>query len=126
MRKGFAGEKPVWYKTAGRRQCDGVLVAEVRVPAESRWFDGHFPGNPVLPGIAQLAMAADLIRAALGRAVHVREVSRVRFRQLILPDDRLRVSAGPSPGREGAYAFRITRQETVVCSGTMVVERRGP
>lgn len=118
----------MWYKASGIRQCDGVLMADVWVPAESRWFDGHFPGNPVLPGIAQLAMVGELIQAALGRSARVLEVSRVRFKQMILPDDRLLVSAEPRPGRDGAYAFRVTRGETVVCSGTMVVKgvERGP
>jgi len=102
------------------------MVADVRVPEESPWFDGHFPGHPVLPGIAQLGMVADLIQEALGFPARVVEVGRVRFKQMILPGDQLQVSAEPRPGRDGAYAFRLTRQETVVCSGTMLVRSVGP
>lgn len=116
----------MWYKASGIRRCDGVLVAEVRVPAESPWFDGHFPGHPVLPGIAQLGMVADLIRTALGLPARVVGVSRVRFKQMVLPDDRLQVSAAPRAGSDGAYAFRITRQEAVVCSGTMIITSEHP
>ncbi|HEY6000632.1 MAG TPA: hypothetical protein VI078_15200 [bacterium] len=97
-------------------------MVDVWVPADSPWFDGHFPGQPVLPGIAQLAMVADLIQSALGLPARVAEVSRVRFKQMILPGEQLQVSAEPRPGRDGAYAFRITRGETPVCSGTMVVK----
>jgi 3-hydroxymyristoyl/3-hydroxydecanoyl-(acyl carrier protein) dehydratase len=113
----------MWYDLQNRRPRDGVLEAEVRVPATSRWFDGHFPGHPVLPGIAQLAMVFDLIQGALGAPVRVLEVSRVRFKQMIRPEDHLRVWAEPRAGREGAYAFRVTRQEEVVCSGTMTVKQ---
>ena len=126
MREGFAEKTPVWYKASGIRQCDGALVADVRVPADSAWFDGHFPGHPVLPGIAQLGMVADLIRTALGLPARVVGVSRVRFKQMVLPDDCLQVSAEPRPGGGGAYAFRITRQEAVVCSGTMIVTSENP
>lgn len=116
----------MWYKLSDIRRCDGVMVADVRVPEESPWFDGHFPGHPVLPGIAQLGMVADLIQEALGFPARVVEVGRVRFKQMILPGDQLQVSAEPRPGRDGAYAFRLTRQETVVCSGTMLVRSVGP
>jgi len=71
-------------------------------------------------------MVADLIREALGFPVRVVEVSRVRFKQMILPGDRLQVAAEPRPGRDGAYAFRLTRQEAVVCSGTMIVKSVEP
>lgn len=116
----------MWYKSSGRRRCDGVLVADVWVPAESPWFDGHFPSHPVLPGIAQLGMVADLIQAARGLPARVVEVSRVRFKQMILPGDRLQVSAEPRPGHAGAYAFRLTREEAVICSGTMIVKSVKP
>ena len=77
---------------------DGTLSAEVHVPAGASWFDGHFPGWPVLPGIAQLGMVFELVRHALDGPVRVTEVSRVRFKQMIVPDDRLTVVAESRPG----------------------------
>ena len=116
----------MWYDLQNRRHSDDALGAEVRVPTESGWFDGHFPGHPVLPGIAQLAMVFDVIQGALGVPARVLEVSRVRFKQMIRPEDRLTVSAEPRPGRPGTYAFRITKGEEVVCSGTMMVKHLEP
>ncbi len=113
----------MWHDLENRSQSDGALAAEVRVPASSRWFDGHFPGYPVLPGIAQLAMVFDLIQGALGVPARVLEVSRVRFKQMIVPADRLQLVAEPRPGREGAYAFRVMKNGEVVCSGTMMVKK---
>jgi 3-hydroxymyristoyl/3-hydroxydecanoyl-(acyl carrier protein) dehydratase len=112
----------MWYDFQNRCENQGLLGAEVRVPAESRWFDGHFPGYPVLPGIAQLAMVFDVIQGALAAPARVLEVGRVRFKQMIRPEDQLQVWAEPRPGREGAYSFRITKNEEVVCSGTMIVK----
>jgi len=90
------------------------------VPADASWFDGHFPGWPVLPGIAQLGMVYELVRHALDGSVRVVEVSRVRFKQRIAPDDRLTVVAESRTGG-GRYAFRISRGDEVVCTGTMTV-----
>lgn len=116
----------MWYllhtvKTAD----DGALQAEVGVPADSAWFTGHFPGHPVLPGIAQLGMVLDLIRSTMDHPVRVVEVSRVRFKQMILPGDQLRVAVEARPPRTGSYGFRITRQGDVVCSGTMKIATTG-
>ena len=99
---------------------DGSLQAQVHVPADSCWFNGHFPDWPVLPGIAQLHMVYELVRHALDGPVRVVEVSRVRFKQRIAPDDRLNVVAEVRPGI-GRYAFRITRCDEVVCTGNMTV-----
>ncbi len=99
---------------------DGSLSVEVYVPAAASWFDGHFPNCPVLPGIAQLGMVYDLVRQALDGPVRVVEVDRVRFKQRIAPDDRLTVVAQSRPG-DGRYAFRITRDDEVVCTGAMTV-----
>jgi 3-hydroxymyristoyl/3-hydroxydecanoyl-(acyl carrier protein) dehydratase len=112
----------MWYDLSIQKRPEGdSLSADVHVPGNSAWFDGHFPGAPVLPGIAQLAMVFDLLRQTFQDPVRVKEVSRVRFKQMIMPEDHLVVVAEPRPGRVGAYAFRITKNEELVCSGTMTV-----
>lgn len=127
MRRGFTKKRTMWYDLHIRKQNRGDgLTAEVHVPPGSPWFDGHFPGAPVLPGIAQLGMVFDLIRHAFGDPLKVTEVSRVRFKQLILPDDRLLVTAEPRPARDGCYLFRIIKGDELVCSGTMVVQAADP
>jgi 3-hydroxymyristoyl/3-hydroxydecanoyl-(acyl carrier protein) dehydratase len=113
----------MWYDLQNRQKSGGALGGDVRVSAQSPWFEGHFPGRPVLPGVAQLAMVFDVIQGALDAPVRVLEVSRVRFKQMILPEDHLRVWAEPQAKREGAYTFRITKQAEVVCSGTMIVKK---
>ena len=124
---GFTKKSAMWYDVAVQAQKDGqALSAEVCVPSGSPWFDGHFPGAPVLPGIAQLGMVFDLIRHAFEGPIRVTEVSRVRFKQIILPEDRLVVTAEPRPVKTGMYAFRINKGEELVCSGTMVVEAAAP
>lgn len=62
----------------------------VHVPAGLFAFEGHFPGDPVLPGVAQL------VNLVLDRVHHLwpdfgqpRRVTRLKFRQKIGPDDLL-------------------------------------
>ena len=102
----------------------GEIRTVVQVPPESHWFSGHFPGEPILPGIAQLGIVRDaLCRAGGGRLVLV-GFSRVKFKKIIRPLDRLEVMVQPVKEREGAYAFRIVTGEELACSGTMRLEKR--
>ena len=112
----------MWYELKIRNPVGAKeLSAEVHVPVDSPWFDGHFRGRPVLPGIAQLNMVYDLIRQAWPSPVRVVEVSRVRFKQMILPADRLTVVAEAKAGREGRYAFRIFKKDQLICQGAVIV-----
>lgn len=112
----------MWYEINIQGPLETDLCADVHVPAGSLWFQGHFPGNPILPGVAQIAMVFELIRQSLQADLRVTRVSRVRFKQMILPDDRLCLRATPKPGRGGEYAFRILKKEELICIGDMAVE----
>jgi len=116
----------MWYDLTVRTPYDARnLSADVHVPPESPWFSGHFPGNPILPGVAQLGMVLDALRHAFDDSLRVVEVSRVRFKQMVLPGDRLVVTAEARPNKVGSYTFRITKGDELVCNGTMVVEAHG-
>lgn len=114
----------MWYEIEDVRQTDAsVLFAVVRAPADSPWFCGHFPGEPILPGVAQLGMVFEVVSRAGGGKARVQGVSRVRFKQAVRPEDRLKIVASPKKGETEAYDFRILNGDEVVCTGVMTLER---
>ncbi len=113
----------MWYKLNNIEKPDSEqIVAEIQAPANSPWFSGHFPGQPILPGIAQLGMVFDAIRHFGGQDMIITHISRVRFKQMIRPDDHLRVMVTHQKGQAGSYAFRIMIATELACSGLMTVE----
>jgi 3-hydroxymyristoyl/3-hydroxydecanoyl-(acyl carrier protein) dehydratase len=106
----------------------GELSTELRVPAASFWFSGHFPGDPILPGIAQLGIVHETLRRVVGPDCRLAEVRRVKFRKIIRPDDELKIFISKKTGREGTYTFRIVADDGPACSGNFILEkgRRGP
>jgi 3-hydroxyacyl-[acyl-carrier-protein] dehydratase len=113
----------MWYKLNNIEKPDSEqIVAEVQAPADSPWFSGHFPGQPILPGIAQLGMVFDAIRHFGNQDMKITQISRVRFKQMIRPDDCLRIFVTPQKGQAGSYAFRIMIDTELACSGLMKVE----
>ncbi len=102
----------------------GEIHTEVQVPAESHWFSGHFPGEPILPGIAQLGIVYDTVCRAGGGRFGITGFSRVKFKKIIRPGDRMQIAILPGKEKEGVYAFRILTEGDLACSGTMRLEKR--
>lgn len=115
----------LWYKMQfdnriDSRREEGEIRARIRVPADSPWFDGHFPGEPVLPGIAQLGMVHDLLCRAFDQQLLVTRVSRVRFRQMIRPEQQLTLTVKRGEAA-GNHPFRITGDEGSICTGQLAL-----
>ena len=70
-----------------------MIAATIDVPAGGAWFEGHFPGHPILPGVAELALATDALARETGRPIALQGIAFARLRQLVFPGDRLEISA---------------------------------
>lgn len=97
------------------------IAAGARVPADAVWYDGHFPGNPILPGIAVLALVEEAILAAEfreKRKVVITGVSRVRFRLPVKPDDTMTLKIARERKRDGfTYEFSVSLDDDLACTG---------
>ncbi|MFH0728033.1 MAG: hypothetical protein V2B19_17035 [Pseudomonadota bacterium] len=105
--------------------ADRPISAQRRVPAESPWFDGHFPDAPILPGVAQLALVVDLLEETLGYRVRVTGVSRVRFKQAIRPAETVTVRLMPKDDPL-SFGFYIENGPEPVCSGNIRIAGKAP
>ncbi len=99
---------------------EGVVFAQVNTDAGSPWFAGHFPGDPILPGIAQLNMVTECIERVLHRKLILQNLARIKFKQLIRPGDVLDIRAVVGK-KENNYTFTIKNNDKEVCSGRLVL-----
>jgi 3-hydroxyacyl-[acyl-carrier-protein] dehydratase len=72
------------------------IVARWRVTGDEPFLAGHFPGNPVVPGVIQLEALAQAGAIAVlsdaryaGRLPLFGGVEKVRFRRIVRPGDEL-------------------------------------
>ena len=115
----------MWYRLNKiGRSNENEFRADVQVPADSPWFDGHFPGEPVLPGLAQISMVFDMIQKASGGAWCVSGVSRIRFKRIVRPEERLEIIAVPLAKQTDAFSFRIQVEGELACSGVIRLKRK--
>jgi 3-hydroxyacyl-[acyl-carrier-protein] dehydratase len=75
-------------------------VAEKQVTINEPFFQGHFPGYPLMPGVLQIeaiaqtgAVAALSLPEFAGKLVIFAGVDNVRFKRPVVPGDTLRLEA---------------------------------
>jgi 3-hydroxyacyl-[acyl-carrier-protein] dehydratase len=93
------------------------MTIAIAVPADGPLFEGHFPGRPILPGIAELALVASAL-APEGAPTDVAAIPFARFRGLVLPGDLLEVAS--SPRGQGGVRFEVRRGSAIVANGALI------
>jgi len=49
-------------------------------------FEGHFPGQPVVPGVCMMQIVKELLQRQLGKTLMLEAAGQVKFLRLITPD----------------------------------------
>jgi len=66
-----------------------INVIPWTVPKDHPAFSGHFPGNPILPGVVLLDVTLHAIATATGISLDVYLINSVKFLSPALPNDAL-------------------------------------
>lgn len=62
-----------------------------RLPESFVGFEGHFPGNPVVPAVVQILMGLQLAEAVTGKSLQIIQVARAKFLQPLRPLEDIHV-----------------------------------
>ena len=75
--------------------------AHVRFPANAPYFAGHFPGQPVVPGVVLVDAAVQIAGQVIGRPLRLRRLAHAKFVQAVGPDQEAlwRFQIAPDPER---------------------------
>lgn len=69
-----------------RSLSNNVYVAEVRLNPAHPIFDGHFPDNPVAPGVCMMQIVKELTETVEQKILFLVRASNVKFTALINPE----------------------------------------
>ena len=86
-----------------QRHDDGSYSAAITFDLAFTGFDGHFPGNPIVPAVCQLSAVEVLAHLALGREeLKLATISLMKFRAPLVPNDT------------ATFIFRILQEENTI------------
>lgn len=87
------------------------------VPADHPAFAGHFPGNPIVPGVVLLDRAILFAEEMLDQPGRNWQVGNAKFFSPVRPEEALTFSLMTKPS--GAIAFIVRAAERDVASGSL-------
>lgn len=77
---------PHFYSVKEFNFTDNQLKAIIELNPEHHVFKGHFPNNPVTPGVCMLQILKELAEQATNTNLFIKECSNVKFMALINPE----------------------------------------
>jgi 3-hydroxyacyl-[acyl-carrier-protein] dehydratase len=93
------------------------------IPADHPCLPGHFPGQPIVPGVVLLDRVLAAIEARHG-ALGPPRMPQVKFMQPLLPEQTAQIELQPiepQPGDAAAapprWRFRVLRDGALIASG---------
>ena len=108
------------------------IIATKNVTINEDFFQGHFPGNPVMPGVLileTLAQAGSILilksEEFLGHTAYIGGINKAKFRQKVVPGDTLKLSfeitkIKGSVGTADAVA-KVKGKKAAECEFTFIV-----
>jgi 3-hydroxyacyl-[acyl-carrier-protein] dehydratase len=89
------------------------------IPASHPCLDGHFPGNPIVPGVVILDEVAAAFRAE-GPGVRICAVKQVKFLSFLVPETPCAIRF--ATGADGGVRFECRSDDAVIASGLLQTE----
>lgn len=81
------------YTITAFTKTDGQIHSAIRLNPQHRIFEGHFPGQPVLPGVCMVQIIKELVETATEKTWTMRQSDYLKFLSPIIPSDHQTIEA---------------------------------
>lgn len=93
-----------FYTISDFREEGGQYHAQLRLNKDHELFSGHFPGNPVTPGVVLMQLFKEAAQKGFGQELQLIRASNVKFMAVVNP--------GKDP--ELVLEFRLKEQDSQI------------
>jgi 3-hydroxymyristoyl/3-hydroxydecanoyl-(acyl carrier protein) dehydratase len=103
-----------------RRVQAGAAEVDLVVPHDLRYFEGHFPGAPVVPGVVQIKWAIGFARELFGACREFGGMEAVKFQHVMQPGARATLKLDYAE-ESGKLRFSFEHDRTRYSSGRLLL-----
>ena len=97
-----------------------MAIIERRFAPDLRCTDGHFAGNPIIPGAVLLSDTLAAIAESLGAAIEICEIKTAKFFHPVRPGERMSIDYSSLHG--GIVTFTCTVNSKTVLTGRVICQ----
>lgn len=76
-----------FYSIQAKKVENDQHVYSISIDAKHHIFEGHFPNNPVTPGVVQMEIVKELTGDAIGNSVGLNAMSNCKFLAILNPEE---------------------------------------
>lgn len=98
-----------------KKEKDEVVI-EILFSTDDIYFDGHFEGFPILPGLIQLKLLSTIIKNNYDSEFVLNKIPNVKFMIPIFPEDKVQIKV--NRGNEN-YKFEISKSSNLCAKGIL-------
>ncbi len=114
------------YQIAHITHNDVSVQAELTLNSEHKIFNGHFPGQPVLPGACMLQILKEVLEVGLGEKLRLKKADQMKFLTMVDPDKdkELKLDATYSKLENNHLMISASLAQNAVCfkfKGTFIL-----
>ncbi len=74
------------YKVTSTENTSEGILSKVHLNKDHAIFKGHFPGNPVMPGVCMIQIIKELTEESTGKNLFLAVSSNIKFMAIINPE----------------------------------------
>ena len=93
------------------------MESALRIAADHPAYAGHFPGHPLLPGVALLSEVMHAVSLATGRGAESWNLAGAKFLQPVTPG--MALTLVQNEAGSGSVRFEVRSDTGIVASGTL-------
>jgi len=75
------------YEIRNMEYAGGILRVSIVILRDHPVFDGHFPGNPILPGVCSIQITGELLSKYLSQKIMLIKSENIKFMSLVVPSE---------------------------------------
>ena len=76
-----------YYTINSKTEKDGKTIFLIQLNTNSEVYNGHFPNNPVSPGVCNVQMIVECASLIAGVELTIKSIKRCRFLNVVKPSD---------------------------------------
>lgn len=101
---------------------DDSLTGLASVTMSQSFFQGHFPGNPVMPGvliIETMEQTCEVMFKHKHPDLKLSQIKKARFREMVKPGDQLEIKINRIDKDEFCFKTEAYLKDTLACSAEL-------